>query len=317
MEQKKKENDATYWHPAFFAGIQIELAEDADNLVFENEHQLGTKPMEIDVLIIKKETDRPVKKNIGRIFKKYNIIEYKSPDDSLSVDDFYKVYGYTCFYKADARYVNSIHADELTITFVAEKYPRKMIKHLTKIKKYQVTEVEKGIYYVNGDLIPIQILVTKNLSGEENLWLKSLTNKLKATETAEKLVENYMDHKDSRLHRSVIETIMRANQKIFREVNGMSDIFMEIVQEKFDRKLKEEVEKATEKAVKEAPEENTVKTKLTERISLIQKKCAKNKPLSVIADELETDTDEILSLYDIISKNPDKTTDEIYQMVAG
>ena len=309
MTQKKKETDATYWHPAFYAGIQIELEDDADNLVFENEHQLGKKPMEIDVLIIKKETDRPVKKNIGRIFKKYNIIEYKSPDDSLSVDDFYKVYGYTCFYKADARYVNSIHADELTITFVAEKYPRKMIKHLTKIKKYQVTEVEKGIYYVNGDLIPIQILVTKNLSGEENLWLKSLTNKLKATETAEKLVENYMDHKDSRLHRSVIETIMRANQKIFREVNGMSDIFMEIVQEKFDRKLKEEVEKATE--------ENTVKTKLTERISLIQKKCAKNKPLSVIADELETDTDEILSLYDIISKNPDKTTDEIYQMVAG
>ena len=89
----------------------------------------------------------------------------------------------------------------------------------------------------------------------------------------------------------------------------MSDIFMEIVQEKFDRKLKEEVEKATV--------ENTVKTKLTERISLIQKKCAKNKPLSVIADELEADTDEILSLYDIISRNPDKTTDEIYQMVVG
>ena len=93
----------------------------------------------------------------------------------------------------------------------------------------------------------------------------------------------------------------------------MSDIFMEIVQEKFDRKLKEKVEKATEEyTVKVA-----VKTKLTERISLIQKKCSKNKPLSVIADELETDVDEILSLYDIISKNPDKTTDEIYQMVAG
>ena len=309
MKQKKKETDATYWHPAFYAGIQIELEDDADNLIFENEHQLGKKPMEIDVLIIKKETDRPVKKNIGRIFKKYNIIEYKSPDDSLSVDDFYKVYGYTCFYKADVQYTDSIPAEELSITFVSGKYPRKMIKHLTKVKQYQVTEVEKGIYYVNGDFIPIQILVTKNLSGEENLWLKSLTNKLKATETAEKLVENYMDHKDSSLHRSVIETIMRANQKIFREVNGMSDIFMEIVQEKFDRKLKEEVEKATE--------ENTVKTKLTERISLIQKKCAKNKPLSVIADELETDTDEILSLYDIISRNPDKTTDEIYQMVAG
>jgi len=213
MEQKKKENDATYWHPAFFAGIQIELAEDADNLVFENEHQLGTKPMEIDVLIIKKETDRPVKKNIGRIFKKYNIIEYKSPDDSLSVDDFYKVYGYTCFYKADARYVNSIPADELTITFVAEKYPRKMIEHLKNVKKYRVEEKEKGIYYVYGDLIPIQILITKKLSAEENLWLKSLTNKLNEAETAEKLIENYIDHKESSLHQSMIETIMRANQK--------------------------------------------------------------------------------------------------------
>ena len=89
MELKKKETDATYWHSAFYAGIQIELEDEADNLVFENEHQLSTQPMEIDVLIIKKETDRPVKKNIGRIFKKYNIIEYKSPDDSLSVDDFY------------------------------------------------------------------------------------------------------------------------------------------------------------------------------------------------------------------------------------
>ena len=76
MKQKKKETDATYWHPAFYAGIQIELEEDADNLVFENEHQLGTKPMEIDVLIIKKETDRPVKKNIGSKKKKREFIMY-------------------------------------------------------------------------------------------------------------------------------------------------------------------------------------------------------------------------------------------------
>ena len=80
------------WHPAFFAGLQIELEEEKDNLIFENEHQLGTKPKEIDVLIIKKEKDIPVRKNIGRIFRKHNIVEYKSPVDYLSIDDFYKVY---------------------------------------------------------------------------------------------------------------------------------------------------------------------------------------------------------------------------------
>ena len=316
MELKKKETDATYWHPAFFAGIQIELEEDADNLVFENEHQLGTKPMEIDVLIIKKETDRPVKKNIGRIFKKHNIIEYKSPDDSLNVDDFYKVYGYTCFYKADARYVNSIPADELTITFVAEKYPRKLIEHLKNVKKYRVEEKEKGIYYVYGDLIPIQILITKKLSAEENLWLKSLTNNLKEPENARQLIEDYQKNQENDLYRSALEAIMRANQKLFQEVNGMSDIFMEIVQEKFDRKLKEEVDKVVEEAVEEATEK-AVKEKLTERISLIRKKCARNKSLVRIADDLETDTDEIRSLYEVISKNPEKTVEELYQIIYG
>ena len=108
----------------------------------------------------------------------------------------------------------------------------------------------------------------------------------------------------------------------------MSDIFMEIVQEKFDRKLKEELDKAVEAtigaavgaAVEEATEKATkkaVKEKLTERISLIQKKCARNKSLARIADDLETDTEEIRSLYEVISKNPEKTVEEIYQIVTG
>ena len=88
------------WHPAFYADIQIEFTNDTENLQFENEHQLSTKPMEIDI-VIKKNTDIPLRTNIGRIFRKYNIIEYKSPNDYLSIDDFYKVYGYACFYKAD------------------------------------------------------------------------------------------------------------------------------------------------------------------------------------------------------------------------
>ena len=50
----KEEKEILQWHPAFYAGIQIEFEEEADKLIFENEHQLGTKPKEIDVLIIKK-----------------------------------------------------------------------------------------------------------------------------------------------------------------------------------------------------------------------------------------------------------------------
>lgn len=78
MEQSKKE--IFQWHPAFYAGLQVELKEDAQNLIFENEHQLGTRPKEIDVLVIKRQKELPVHKNIGRIFRKYNIIgNYSAP----------------------------------------------------------------------------------------------------------------------------------------------------------------------------------------------------------------------------------------------
>ena len=124
MGDEKKEEKLLQWHSAFYADLQIELAAEAEYLTFENEHMLGTKPMQLDVLIIKKNETRQIKKNIGRIFLRHNIVEYKSPTDSLSIDDFFKVYGYACFYKSDTRTVNEIKSDDVTITFVCMGYPR-------------------------------------------------------------------------------------------------------------------------------------------------------------------------------------------------
>ena len=98
MIEAKKTKGKLPWHSAFFAGIQIELEKDAHKLTFENEHQLGTDPMRIDVLIVKKHSEEQVQKNIGQIFREYNLIEYKSPEQYLSIDAFYKVLGYACFY---------------------------------------------------------------------------------------------------------------------------------------------------------------------------------------------------------------------------
>ena len=44
MKETQKEKGILQWHPAFYAGLQIELEAEADRLIFENEHQLGTKP---------------------------------------------------------------------------------------------------------------------------------------------------------------------------------------------------------------------------------------------------------------------------------
>lgn len=223
-------NERLQWHPAFYASMQIELEDERENLIFENEHQLGTKPKEIDVLIVKKENSVPVRKNIGRIFRKHNVIEYKSPADSLRVDDYYKVYGYACFYKSDTEEQDSISITEVTLTFVSSRYPRKLARHLQDVRGYTVEKREDGIYIVGGDIFPIQFIVTKELPPKENLWLYSLTDNIKDTKEAKELVLEYEKHRKSVIYESIMDIIVRANYQKFKEVNGMCKALEELMQ---------------------------------------------------------------------------------------
>ena len=68
--------------------MHIEFREEMEKLRFEEEHILGKKPMQIDLLIIKMKTEEKIRKNIGKIFREHNIIEYKSPEDYLSINNF-------------------------------------------------------------------------------------------------------------------------------------------------------------------------------------------------------------------------------------
>lgn len=248
MDKKteEKKEKALQWHPAFYAGIRIELEEEADKLIFENEHQLGTKPKEIDVLIIKKNPNDKITKNIGRIFKGHNIVEYKSPEDYLSVDDFYKVYGYACFYKSDTLHINEIRADDITITYVCHGYPRSLFKHFRKERNFVINECEPGIYYIMGDVMMMQIIITSELSEETNLWLHNLTNNLKENETANKLIREYGKHKDNELYESVMNIIVKANEKRFEEVDKMCDALRKIYEKNLEeRMMKERMEERT------------------------------------------------------------------------
>ena len=280
MAKEEKAQTKLQWHPAFFAGIQIELEEERDKLIFENEHQLSTKPLEIDVLIIKKQPNVQIKKNIGRIFRGYNIIEYKSPEDSLSIDDFYKVYGYACFYKSDVLSVNAIKAEDITLTFVVNKFPREMVKELQRTRKIEVVKFDEGIYHISGDIFPIQVIHTTKLSKENNFWLRNLTNDLKAKEDARNLLEKYNDRQQENLYQSVMDIIVKANIELFEEVDDMCDALMEIVKPKVDAKVKEAEEKGRE----------------LEKMDLIRKMVAKEMPVEEIADLLEESVETVQNL---------------------
>ena len=95
------------------------------------------------------------------------------------------------------------------------------MKHLKKKRGFRIQKMDAGIYYILGDFIPIQIIVTRYLSPEKNLWLSSLTDHLKDKEVARKLLEDFGNHKQEILYRSVMNIIMQANKTQFQEVKDM------------------------------------------------------------------------------------------------
>lgn len=226
--KENMENRLLQWHPAFYAGIQIEFGDEVNKLIFEQEYNLSTKPLQIDVLIIKKNYDGKIHKNIGKIFKSYNIIEYKSPTDYLSVDDYYKVNAYAYLYKSLNNSVDEIKIYDLSITFVCRHFPRDLFTHLKKVRDLNIEKIADGIYYVNRDVIMTQILITSELSEKENFWLHYLTNDIKDIETIEKLTAEYSKHEHNELYKSVMNVIIHANQQKFEEVKFMCEALKEL-----------------------------------------------------------------------------------------
>lgn len=291
MAKDKKET--LQWHPAFYAGIQIEFEDEADKLIFENEHQLGTKPKEIDVLIIKKRPDVQIQKNLGKIFRTHNLIEYKSPTDTLNIDDFYKVYGYACFYKSDTAAVDEIRGEEITITFVCKRFPRNLIQKLLSSRKLTLEKVDNGIHYLRGDHFPIQIVVTSQLSAENNFWLKNLTNDLKDRSIPDMLFRKYQPKQHNILYKSVMNIIIRANNELFRREKTMCEALMELMQEEMDALREQCMTEGRAKGMAEGMAQGITAGKLEGVKELVRKKLSKGKSIEEIADALEESVEAI------------------------
>ena len=61
--------------------------------------------------------------------------------------------------------------------------------------------------------------------------------------------------------------------------------------------------------------ERNYQGKILTQISMIQKKVKKNKNLEQIVDELEEPMEEIRPIYDQVKQHPDKTAEEIYNLI--
>lgn len=225
------------WHPAFVAAMGLELKQNRDDLIFEKEYNLNTKPLEVDLLIIKKAASVHVSSEIGRLFKGHNIVEYKSPEDHLDIDTFYKTLAYGCLYKSYGKTVDAIKAEDITISVIRETKPMELFHYF---EEHGCTIVKdcRGVYYIEGKTwFPTQIVVTSELDRDVHEWLMALSGKLKKEDVLKLLNDRncLTEKQDRELADSVLEVSFGANKKIVDDLIGdesMYEVLMEIMEPK-------------------------------------------------------------------------------------
>jgi len=242
-EQTKNQQEKSQklqWHPAFCSALRLELLEDAENLEFTDEFQLTEKPLQIDCTVVKVKKNCRIKNEIGKIFRKYNIFEYKSPMDELNIDTFYKAVAYACLYKVLPNHVDEIPAEEITITLIRDRKPVKLMHELEK-SGYECKKETVGIYYVSGVMFPVQIIASSELDVDMHVQLKALTNHLE-----ESLMRQYLlrvsafSEREKNLADVVLQVIVNSNMEKVQKWKGSERIMCEALRVLMADELNEE-----------------------------------------------------------------------------
>lgn len=199
--------------------------------------------MEIDLLVIKKNRSVHISNEIGYLFKGHNIVEYKSPEDHLDIDTFYKSIAYASLYKSYGKTVDEIKADDITVSLIRETKPEGLFRYFIE-HGFSVVNPYPGIYYIEGQIMfPAQVIATGELDKKNHKWLGALSGQLQRGNILELLdSRNTMIHKsDLELADSILEVCIGANRQVIDELmedDSMYEVLMEIMEPKI--KLREE-----------------------------------------------------------------------------
>ena len=292
------------WHPAFCAATELELRQDLDVLELIPEYNLSKKPLQIDLVIIKKmDWKRTLQNEIGHIMRGHNILEYKGPGDELTIDSFFKVIGYASLYKAHGIAVNKISASEVTVSFFRNAYPKALFQELKK-EGYILKKMYPGIYYVRGKVpFPVQVVVTSQLERKAHCSLRVLTTQVEMQD-AELFLEqiHYLESKNERSNiDSVLQVSVNANKQVYsllRRQNEMCEALRELMKDEIEKELENKLEQG-------------------EKLQLIRqviKKLQKGNSVEETSDMLEEDPENIRKIYEIAATMaPDYDVEKIYQ----
>ena len=237
-----------HWHPAFVGAMEIEFIQYKGLLEFDEEHKLSREPLSMDLLVIKKYADAEVANEIGRMFRKFNVFEYKSPDDGLTIDDYIKTVGYAYLYKGQGKTVDEIPFDELTVTLVRDNMPDGLFESVKRLGG-TVEECFPGVYYISGVVsTPTQFVLTSSLDKTLHTSLRLLTKRA-TEEDAERFIEmasKFTEPGDRHNADAVLQVSVSANRKIYENVKRRNPAMCQAMKDLMKDEIQEENQKAVD-----------------------------------------------------------------------
>lgn len=221
-EVKEDNEHKTQWHQAFVGAMHCELEEDLDKLDFYPERSITKKPLQIDLLVIKKKKNDKLKSRIGKLLTEYNILEYKSPDDHLGAKALFQAFTYACYYKSTFD-EGECRSSNVTVMLIRNGYPGELVEYL-KRRGCTVEEQEPGIYRISGDpFFNLMILASGEMKAEDYTWLNSLRRNFTKND-----YKRLSDKADSIADKASLESVLNVVENIesirqyLKEGEGMS-----------------------------------------------------------------------------------------------
>ena len=242
------------WHPGFCSAMELEFLRYKDLLDFNREFPLSKEPLRIDLLMIKKIKDVVLDIDIGRLFKTYNIIEYKSPKDGLTIDDYIKTVGYAYLYKGLGATVDAVPLSELTATIVRDTEPTELFKKIQS-EGGSIEEKYPGVYYINGVVsIPTQFILTSSLSKDFHVCLRVLSNKASEDDIKRfiEIANTFTEPIDKQNADAVMNVSINANREMYDKIRKENPFMCQALRELMKEEIQEEIKEAEKNAAQKA-----------------------------------------------------------------
>lgn len=255
------------WHPPFYCSYEMDFRKYKDMLQIDTGYILE-RSSEIDILTVKKKKDAVIDNGLGSIYREYNIIEYKSPDDRIDMSAWLQAMGYAFLYM---RLENIRSFKRILVSLMGYNYPRKLIKELKELG-YTEAQVEEGIlFFTNPINIDVQIVIISEIEDEKYPWI-SLIKKRISEDRINNISNQLRDVEDDRVYiakaREVTDLVVRrliqnGQREELNKMNETRDLFKAEFEAK-DREI--------EKLKEELKNEKNQNEKLMERVMSLESK---------------------------------------------